>query len=83
MVGAARLILGKREVQCREQGVLEGQVALVKLEGGARQIMESFVGQVKNFGLYSNSKWEANRVLIQGGNEDGHRQSDVRLWKIE
>lgn len=42
-------------MQCRVQGVLEGQVALGKLGVGARQIMESFVGQVKNFGLYPNS----------------------------
>lgn len=47
---------------------------------GPGQITAGFVGQVKDFGLYPNSKWEAHRVLIQGDNEDGSGQSDVRLF---
>lgn len=40
---------------------------------------EGFMGQVKDFGLHLNSKWETNRVFTQGGNKDraGHK-SDVR-----
>lgn len=40
---------------------------------------KGFMGQSKDFGLYLNSKWETNRVFMQGGNEDrGGPKSDVR-----
>jgi len=42
------------------------------------------MGQGKDFGLYLNSKWETNRVFMQGGNEDrGGPKSDVRtIWEV-
>ena len=42
------------------------------------------MGQVRDFCLYPNSKWEATRALIQGRNEDGsgHSQVSELFWKI-
>ena len=50
---------------------------LVKPGGGPGQIRGRFVNQVKDFGLYFNSKWKTNRVFIQGRNEDGSGRSQM------
>lgn len=61
-------------------GLVEGQ------EPGAGPGLngKGFMGQGKDFGLYLNSKWETNRVFMQGGNEDrGGPKSDVRtIWEV-